>query len=357
MAVATGQITIIDYNDALTLTGFISANKAKTQMYNPDNATYAPNWSVSPYMVLTPSLFKLGSGSDIITDAAVQSVSWYDSSAPTTKLTANTTYGLSGTKSHILTIKTNVLAGLSGKDYICQVVYKDPTTQLELTHKMDISLTRVVNGSGIADAVATAIDGIVFKNNDVASLRIEALLWRGSVTDDTSVTFTWFQKDTSISTDQGGGVGWRKLTANVAGKYSGWNGSILTVFPGAVAGIATFKVGIKDTDSGSNTYNTTFWDVCTIADQSDPVQVSVVSSGGDVFKNGVGSTTLTAKVFRAGEEIDTAGTAYTYRWFKYDKNGDLITAWGGATNYKTGRTLLVGDADVDTKATFVVEVI
>lgn len=357
MAVATGQITIIDYNDALTLTGFVSASKAKTQMYNPDNATYNPDWSVSPYMVLTPSLFKLGSATDIIADAAVQSVSWYESSAPTTKLTANATYGISGAKSHILTIKTNTLAGLSGKDYICEVVYKDPTTLLELTHKMDITLTRVVNGSGIADAVATAIDGIVFKNGDVASLRIEALLWRGSVTDNTSVTYTWFQKDTSVSTDQGGGIGWRKLTADVAGKYSGWNASILTVFPGAVAGIATFKVGIKDTDSGSNTYNTTFWDVCTIADQSDPIQVSVVSSGGDVFKNGVGSTTLTAKVFRAGVEIDAGATTYSYRWYKYDQNGDLVSGWGGATNYKTGKTLLVGDADVAVKATFVVEVI
>ena len=34
MSKAQGQFTIIDYNDALTLTGYIGSNLAKTQMYN-----------------------------------------------------------------------------------------------------------------------------------------------------------------------------------------------------------------------------------------------------------------------------------------------------------------------------------
>ena len=58
--VATGQITIIDYNDALTLSGFITSNVVKTQMYNPDNDSYTPNWASSPFLVLTPSLYRIG---------------------------------------------------------------------------------------------------------------------------------------------------------------------------------------------------------------------------------------------------------------------------------------------------------
>lgn len=42
MSKAQGQFTIIDYNDALTLTGYIGSNLAKTQMYNPDNGSYTP---------------------------------------------------------------------------------------------------------------------------------------------------------------------------------------------------------------------------------------------------------------------------------------------------------------------------
>ena len=45
MSKAQGQFTIVDLNDAVTLTGFINSNLAKTQMYNPDNDTYTPDWS------------------------------------------------------------------------------------------------------------------------------------------------------------------------------------------------------------------------------------------------------------------------------------------------------------------------
>ena len=63
MSKAQGQFTIVDYNDALTLTGYIGSNLAKTQMYNPDNDTYSPNWA-STNVVLTPSLYVIGTTTD-----------------------------------------------------------------------------------------------------------------------------------------------------------------------------------------------------------------------------------------------------------------------------------------------------
>ena len=166
MSKAQGQFTIIDYNDAITLTGYIGASQPKTQMFNPDNGGYTPDWS-SANQVLTPSLFVAGSGSDVITGAAVQSVTWYDGS---TAITDGTSYGLSGNKNHILTIKANVLASLPGKDYRCVVVYRDPTTNLDLSYTMSISLSRVVNGGGIVDLIVTTPGGNVFKNGAVTSL-------------------------------------------------------------------------------------------------------------------------------------------------------------------------------------------
>ena len=56
MSKAQGQFTIIDYNDALTLTGYIGSNLAKTQMYNPDNGSYTPDWKTKN-LVLTPQPF------------------------------------------------------------------------------------------------------------------------------------------------------------------------------------------------------------------------------------------------------------------------------------------------------------
>lgn len=358
---ATGQITIIDYNDALSLTGFIGSNKATTQIYNPDNGSFSPSWSVSPYMVLTPSLFIMGTADDVIKSSAIQSIKWYDSSAPTVELVANTTYGLSAFvagQNRPLTIKQNVLTGSTlSKDYICEVAYKDASTGLELIHKTSISLSRVTNGGGITNAVVTSPEGNIFKNGGGGTLTAKAEMWRGNTVDTSLVSYQWYIQDSAQTTDAGGGIGWSKLSSATSRGTSGYTSDTLTVPHSAVDSLAVFKCVIKDTDSASNTYNETFAQTIVFIDQTDPIQVSVTSSGGDVFKNGQGSTTLTAKLFQAGAEIDVDGSKYTYKWYKYDKNGALVTNFGGTgVSYKTGKTLAVGNADVDTKGTFSVEV-
>ena len=77
MSKAQGQFTIVDLNDAVTLTGFINSNLAKTQMYNPDNDTYTPDWSTTN-LVLTPSIYVAGTSTDKITSTEVISVKWYE---------------------------------------------------------------------------------------------------------------------------------------------------------------------------------------------------------------------------------------------------------------------------------------
>ena len=47
MAIAQGQFTIIDYNDAITLMGYISSNKPKTQVYTPDSGTSNPEYHLA----------------------------------------------------------------------------------------------------------------------------------------------------------------------------------------------------------------------------------------------------------------------------------------------------------------------
>lgn len=353
MAIATGQITIIDYNDALTLTGFITSNLVKTQMYNPDNGGYTPNWAASPFLILTPSLYKIGSTSDIITTSAVKNVKWYEYlNGVETEITATTTRIFSGTKNHILTIKSNELAGLSGKDYTCKVSYLDETTNLTLEHKFTISFSRVVNGSGIVDAIALCPNGNVFKNTEITSLTATCDLWRGSIIDTSNVTYQWYIQDSSITTDEGGGIGWKKLT-DTTGKYTGVTTREITLYSDAFTNIGVFKCGIKDTDSTSPTHNTTFWDVSTFIDNTDPIVINITSTGGNVFKNGSGSSTLSAKVYQAGTEIDSSGTKYTYTWSKYKNDGTLDENFGGTgIATKTGKTISVTGTDVDIKATF-----
>lgn len=344
MSKAQGQFTIVDLNDAVTLTGFINSNLAKTQMYNPDNDTYTPDWSTTN-LVLTPSIYVAGTSTDKITSTEVISVKWYEGSS-TTAITSAGNYALSGAKSHILTVKGNVMAGLPGKDFRVEIQYKDPATGLTTMYKTSISFSRVVNGSGITDLLVMTPNGNIFKNGQTDSLTATAQLWRGSAVDTTNVTYQWYQMDSSVDTDQGGGIGWKKL-ANASGQFSGVTTSTLTIYAGQVDSSAVFKCVAKDTDSASATYNQTFSDTASFVDLSDPIQVIIESTGGDAFKNGEGSTVLTARVYQAGEEIDTAGEG-TYTWSKYDKDGQKVPSFN-----KSGKTLSVGSSDVDVKGTFI----
>lgn len=323
MSKAQGQFTIIDYNDALTLTGYIGSNLAKTQMYNPDNGSYTPDWKTKN-LVLTPSLYVIGTTADQITTANVTSVKWYVGDS-NTAITAGTNYALSGAKSHILTVKANVMAELPG----------------------------------IVDLLVTTPNGNVFKNEEVASLTAKAELWRGSTVDTTKVSYKWAVMDASVTAtsstgyDADFGIGWRKLS-DTADKYTGTVTNTLTVYAAAVDSYAVFKCCAQDTDSASASYNTKFFDVATFIDNSDPLQIIVTSTGGDVFKNGQGTTVLTAVCYQAGSEVDAAGNG-SYTWTKYNKDGVVDTSWG-TNGSKTGKTLSVSSADVDTKATFMVVV-
>lgn len=359
---ATGQITITDISDAISVTSFISSSQPKTQIYNPDNGTFTPSWTdVATPMVLTPSLFVSGQAGDIMGSANVQSVTWYDAAAPTVPLAEGTTYGIPTSGIKTLKIKTNVLAGsLSSKDYVCVIVYRDPSTGLDVTVTTSISLSKVVNGGGIADAIATTPNGNLFKNANAAALTAVCNLYRGSTIDSTLVSYQWYRQESAVTTDEGGGIGWRKLTATINYGITGYTSNTITIPASAVLNVEAFKCIITDTDTASPTKNQKFFDVVSFADQTDPYQVTIESTGGTIFKVGSAnnSSTLRARIFQSGREIDGDGTSgYIYRWYKYDKAGNLDANFGGTgISFKTGKTLSIGDADVDSKATFKCEV-
>jgi hypothetical protein len=342
MAVSVGQITIMDYNDALTLTGFISSNLPKTQRYSADTGTYTPDWG-STSLVLTPSLFILGSGTDKITDSAVQSVAWQRKPSDQTTFAALTSgEALSGAKSHILTVSANKLTGsINAIEYLCTIVYHDTATGLNLTYKISINLSKVIDGNNIAVAAVHAPSGNVFKNSEPTSLTAKAELYRGATLDTTLLSYQWF-KYAPGNPDEGAGADWDLMT--------GQTSNTLAVTPAMVAGLQQFKVKIIDNDASSPTNGDSFYDVIAFTDMTDPVQVVIESTAGTVFKNGVGTTNLSAKLFQNGVEIDAGGTGYTYTWTITNKDGNART-FADASSSKTGKTISVGTSDVDVKST------
>lgn len=150
------------------------------------------------------------------------------------------------------------------------------------------------------------------------------------------------------------GVNWALINSSVGNDMgiTGFTTNEIVVPDEAVLSLEQFKCVATDIGgSGSPTNGQKVFDITTLTDFSDPIIIDILAPQGTTIKNGVGSVTLTAKVWQAGTEIDAAGTKYTYNWNKYDKLGNVIGDW------KTGKIITVQATDIDVKSTFEMELI
>ena len=152
---------------------------------------------------------------------------------------------------------------------------------------------------------------------------------------------------------------WQKLVSGTWQNISGETTNALTVEGSSVTGTATFRCTMV--------YNTkTYYDTITFIDKTDNFQASIESSGGNMFKNTVGQSTLTGRVFQNGSEVDTNGSLYTRSWYRINNNGQVIPweQYDGNGNIvgepiprKTGKTIDITSRDVDIKTVFVCEIL
>ncbi|AZU98921.1 minor structural protein [Bacillus phage pW2] len=360
--VASGQLTLVDLNDSKQLIMFIGSSQQRQVIYNPNGATYVPNYTTANN-VLTPQLFVAGTSTDVANQAT--STKWFvqtNSTGTPTEITASTTdYTLGTGAPKTLTIKGNVLASNNSMTYICEMQFLDTDTGFTVTSKAEYEIVKITNGtngtngSNGQDAIRATVwtpDGNTIKNAN-GTLKATCDLYVGSAVQSAGVTYKWYSQDpnATIANGQGdadGGDGWKlmKDTAS-AGGVTNYTTKTITIPASAIMNIESFKCVA--------TYSTKkYADVCTVIDVSDPFMVTIV--GINTFKNGVGTTSLTAKIYQGGAEIDSAGTGgYTYTWYLYDNNNVKISNWN-TTGSKTGKTITVDGADVTVRGNIVCEV-
>ena len=364
--VSTGQITIIDLYDAPALNAWISASQTTTQTYNATTKAWSPSYATTA-QVLTLALAKAGSTTSILGGVTAEGVRWYKTVGSTkTEITSTldtATEYKGGTKNATLTVKVNVPDTHSQVIYSAEGTYTDPDTGLPISFSAQIPITLVQLAKAAIIGNVSLPKGDFFRNNTPASLTVSAELYKDGALSSGSKKIKWFAAESSLpSQDPDGGVGWRKITAtsgatgavaNTAFDVATTGQGTLTVYPDAVASSQTFKAVITDNAGGTSGQKVVGY--ATIKDLDDPIMVIVDSSGGDVLKNGVGTTTLRARLFQNGSEIDAGPTyAYTYTWTRWQNNAQ-DAAWGTA-GIKLGKEVGIGPADVDTKTMFKVEV-
>lgn len=365
--VSTGQITITDLYDAPSLNAWISASQTTTQTYNNTAKTWSPAYATTA-QVLTLNLTKAGSTASLIGED-VSDVKWTKRVGSTitevVSTTSTDTDYKGGTANSVLSTKTNVPTANNAILWTVEGIWTDPVSGLPVPFSAEINLILVQLAKAAIIPYIYAKNGDFFRNGTPTSLVINCDLFKDGTLSSGSKKIKWFKADSSVTTsqDSDAGVGWAKITAT-SGTSSSYANSgfdtavttngVLTVFADEVVNAQTFLCVITDNTGGTSGMKVKAY--YTLSDFDDPIMVIVDSSGGTIFKNAQGSSSLTARLFQQGVEIDMAGTAYTYQWTKWENNIMDANFGGSGVSYKTGKTLSVGGSDVNSTTTFKVEV-
>lgn len=189
---------------------------------------------------------------------------------------------------------------------------------------VDSETVRVIQEQKEPVVMAVQADSDTIRNNQ-GSVTIKAVIYKNGVDFTEQAGKKWYRgtETTAIANQTGS-----SLVVNAADVQS----SQIYRCKATVA-------GVEYSDS------ITIWDV------SDPITVELRSSGGNIFQNGQGETTLQCILWRNGAEIDSNGSEYKYIWKKLDQNGEVTS-----DTFNETKSIKVSSSQVDKKATFVCEV-
>jgi hypothetical protein len=376
--VSTGQITIVDNNDAKPITGYITANPGAQQIYSKDESTvsYSPDWTTvngNTGMVLTAKVFVGGVGgaqeitgqmtnrrwsTDLATalsgtGAAISGAATLNAIFVATGGTFTVVH--SGSAS-TLTLKANIMDTVSQAVIYFDGDYTDPATSLTSRIVLQIQLGRVSTGTNAVYVITrgtTAIEQATGSTKNVAV--VTADLMRAAGHDTTGITYRFYENNgathiwnTSPFTTK---YGYKTIGSGAAPTGSasdintnlptnlGWSShNTLVIHESAVNDMGVYRVEAKDADG------VIFQTYFTIYDVSDPYEVRVNSTSGDKLQNGVGSTSLTPDVFYGAARVSSL-TGWTFTWTLYNKDGKR----GGLVD--TTRTAVAGGRDITNHTT------
>lgn len=314
--VATGQVTIVDNNDAKPITAVITPSISPQQIYSKDESSvvYTPNYVTTP-MTLTAKVYVGGTAGAVDITAQLTNRKWsIDQGA---SLGAGTT----------LAVNTNMTTGAPSRNYYFEGDYTDPTTGLT-SHVVCLLQNMLLQQGTNAVYVQMSGQDVIEQATGTAKnyAVMKADLIRASGVDDTGVMYQWFElpSNTAINQAMAGYAtkyGFRTTAQANAGAGSDIGQGVpaagfadvkaILISENAVNNIGLYRVDAKDADAK------VFSGYFTIHDVSDPYTVRMISTSGDKLQNGVGSTNIYPTVYY-GADLVADQTGWTFEYIFYD---------------------------------------
>lgn len=317
--VSTGQLTLVDHSDAKPLVAFVGSSRGVSQVFTNNDGTlqYVPDWTSGGNQVLTAYVYA-GGTSNIAGNLVNRK---WATSPGGASLGSGTTY----------TITTNELTEAAPtKTYYFEGDYSDPVTGLSTHVIASITLTLTKKGDA---AVFVQIEGNNIIQKSVGATpgqcEVEAKLYRNSGTDDTTnVQYKWYKiingtayalvSGYSQDGDTIANYAFKNGAGTTQSTPTDFNANVkkLVIKEQAVADIAIYRCDVQDTST-----NTIYTNTFIVYDISDPIDVRILSSAGDKFQNGVGTTNLTPEVWNGAAKV-TDLSGWSFVWTLYDKDGN-----------------------------------
>lgn len=366
--VTTSTIKFTDLFDVTPVQSYIAASGPLTQTYDKAHASYAPDFKTTP-LVLEFKVLRAGTTEAL--NEGLSAVTWiYESQGNSEVITPATTgFSLSGSAGETLAITSNIpvdSAGLNIRAIATFIDAKQGNTSAQLVNQLTISLTNSATTPVTVNVYSDT--GLIFMNSQPGSVRIKADVYEDGNSSQSSRSFAWFRQDTSVVTtsnplyDSRVGLGWAKVTntSNTVQSSTGFDSpvttdNVLTILEEDVVSVETYQL-IVTIQSGSRK-GESHRSFQTVYTYDNPITVVITTSAGTMFKNGQGSTDLTATLFKSSGEVDSDGSVYTYHWYYYKTSGELDPSFGTDNNpYRSGKTITVPASLVPESARLVVEV-
>lgn len=317
--VSTGQITIVDNNDARPLTAFITASQGTQQVFTKDESlvTSTPNWASTPN-VLSAKVYAGSPTEAIDVTNQLSNRKWSND--------LNTSIG-SGTT---LTVNTNMDPAIqTQRVYYFEADYTDPTTGLVSHIMAQITLSVVKTGTNAVYLLTRGTSAILQSSTATKNVAVITIdLVRAAGVDTTGITYRFYEQNGSVQVNNTMGTKYGLKTtaagANPTGSASdigqnlpangAWSThNTIVVHETAVADMAVLRAEAKDADGAI--YQCYF----TVYDVSDPYDLKLISTAGEKMQNGIGSTQIYPQVYNGSQLLSVADTtAWKFKWMFFD---------------------------------------
>lgn len=320
--VSTGQMTIVDSNDARPITAYITPSQGLQQIFSKDESVevYNPNWTTTANVLTAKVMVGKTGGAEDVT-AQLTGIRWSND--------LSTSLGSTST----LSINTNLTEATPQKIYYFEADWIDPVTGLSTHIVAQIQLALLKTGTNAVYILTRGKQAIEESNTATKNTAVIAAdLMRAAGVDTTGITYRFFEQNGAVQVDNTMTTKYGLKTtapgASPVGSASdigvnlpaaaAWSAhNTLVIHESAVADMGVFRIEAKDA------LGTIYQVYFTIYDVSDPYETKLVSTAGEKLQNGVGSTQVYPVLYNGSSQLSTGDTAaWTFKWIFADKDGN-----------------------------------